>query len=292
MNIQVLDLRTGAVKWQRHDSVHQVALAGNSKVVISVPGLPTLSLTVFNIQSNSREEIRPPPNERGDARLSSAGRIAWLYASRSGFEIDVWDITNRARLFETALPTLPSNLSSSFERGGWRSGDDLEIWDLRNNLPDAKISHITGILNFRISPSGNLVVVLTTKDLRVYQAQGAVLKRAYNSIDTQAANVSPTDTYLGVTNYSGSFIYRLDTPPPPKTAGWTALLAYLRSNTRACLSVDDRKKFLAESDSDAQSAYHQCMIAEGFGNSPVNPPPAANAPPALNPPPNARPTRN
>ena len=46
---------------------------------------------------------------------------------------------------------------------------------------------------------------------------------------------------------------------------WPGLLAYLRENLNACLSTQQRERFLAESPADAWDAYATCE--SGFGRS-------------------------
>jgi len=75
-----------------------------------------------------------------------------------------------------------------------------------------------------------------------------VLRGHTNDVDHAAFH--PDGSRLGTASYDGAVRgWRV---------GWKELLTYLRSKTSACLTVSQRRHYLAEKPDEAQAAYEAC----------------------------------
>ncbi len=124
----------------------------------------------------------------------------------------------------------------------------------------------------RLCEERGVATVPSDNAARVWRADGAgepVVLRAHldkkrmlpnTGISVTSAAFSPEGTRVVTESYDNTVrVWRV---------GWKEVLTYLRSKTSACLTVPQRRQYLAEEPDDAQAAYEACE--RRYGRLPMN----------------------
>jgi len=81
---------------------------------------------------------------------------------------------------------------------------------------------------------------------QVWSSEGPVKRNSLRVGSFEALALNRAGTRLVTGSRDSVSIWSLDRRPPPVNATWEDLMTYFRSNTRACLTSEDRKKYLGE----------------------------------------------
>jgi WD40 repeat protein len=127
-----------------------------------------------------------------------------------------------------------------------------------NEEPVVFEDHTDEVYYSTFSPDGKRIVSGSLDmTARVWNADGtgeALVLRGHESAVWRAA-FSPDGTRVATASWDGTArVWRVT---------WSALLEYLRENTHACLTAEQRMQCLAETSSDAWETYAACERRHG-----------------------------
>jgi WD40 repeat protein/MinD-like ATPase involved in chromosome partitioning or flagellar assembly len=207
----------------------------------------------------------------------------WLATARAGgsaslFRIQDWHVVPvkiPATAPLLALSSDPQSLllgpSSPLAEGQNKSKPTAVIWDVASQR-SAQTIPVDGAIHLGSFSPDRSSVALTAADpntsLLGYLAPVATgqveLLRAKGLGAAISVGFSPGSDHVALGTELGYLvIWKVDSSPLRNNATWPETLQYLRQSTRACLSVENRGKYLGEATQVATQKFNRCEMEPG-----------------------------
>ncbi|HEX4966555.1 MAG TPA: WD40 repeat domain-containing protein [Thermoanaerobaculia bacterium] len=258
----------GLWDWQAHSSGYPVLYRLDR--IITAAFNPNGQVLV--VGSQGLQNFGGKPSERV-VRLRSGilrarfGLNGTVLATSSQYGAEVWNLENGHVTLINQLPDLPVETLAISPSGRYlvtSSGTTTKLWDLQPKSPQVLWGpdRSGSVEAISFSPDSRLLALGgsdgTTSVYTLSGSSSTATMRGHGGAVWSVA-FSPDSKLLATASTDKTVrLWNLAWQPPGSNLDWKGLLKYLREETKACLSAEQRSRLLSETRKEAYEKYAAC----------------------------------